>query len=173
MLSIGLAYFLTLLIFPGLLTEIRDDDGRFSNGWLPVILIALFNLFDFIGKVSAFSIIGSSLALYKGIAVHTFFLQLIGSWHYNWRPGHLVSASVLRFILLPLFLFCVLPCNMPFFGSSTSFVAMGLVSVFGLTNGYFGCMSMVLAPAQVEPNRRELAGRLCDFCTQTFNVYCR
>jgi solute carrier family 29 (equilibrative nucleoside transporter) protein 4 len=49
MVTIGLVYFVTLLLFPGLLSEVRGDS--FHDDWLPVVLIAAFNLFDFIGKV--------------------------------------------------------------------------------------------------------------------------
>eukprot|EP00118_Oscarella_pearsei_P015927 m.148023 g.148023 ORF g.148023 m.148023 type:complete len:482 (+) comp38488_c0_seq4:23-1468(+) len=136
MLAIGSAYFLTLLIFPGLLSEIHGD--HFKNNWLPVILISLFNFFDFIGK-------------------------LISFWHYDWRPHYLVLASLLRFLLLPLLLFCVLPCSAPLFSTWTPYTAMALSSILGITNGYFGCMSMVLAPSKVEPDKRELAGNLMTF----------
>ena len=49
MLSIGLAYFVTLSLFPGIESEVVSCK---LHSWMPVILIAVFNLFDFIGKVS-------------------------------------------------------------------------------------------------------------------------
>ena len=49
MLTISVVYFVTLLLFPGLLSEVKGP--AFRDDWLPVILIAIFNLFDFVGKV--------------------------------------------------------------------------------------------------------------------------
>jgi hypothetical protein len=49
MLSICLAYFVTLCLFPGVESEIISCS---LGSWMPVILMGLFNLFDFIGKVS-------------------------------------------------------------------------------------------------------------------------
>lgn len=49
MVSIGLAYFVTLCLFPGIESEIVSCKLK---SWMPVILIGIFNLFDFIGKVS-------------------------------------------------------------------------------------------------------------------------
>ena len=48
MLSIGLAYFVTLCLFPGIESEVLSCK---LQSWMPVILIAIFNVFDFIGKV--------------------------------------------------------------------------------------------------------------------------
>ena len=48
MLSIGLAYFVTLCLFPGIESEVVSCALR---GWMPVILMAIFNATDFCGKV--------------------------------------------------------------------------------------------------------------------------
>lgn len=49
MLSIGLAYFITQCLYPGIETEIVSC--RYGS-WMPVILIAIFNASDLLGKVS-------------------------------------------------------------------------------------------------------------------------
>ncbi len=49
MLCIGLAYFVTLCLFPGVESEVISCR---LHSWMPVILIAIFNLMDFTGKVS-------------------------------------------------------------------------------------------------------------------------
>ena len=49
MLSIGLAYFVTLCLFPGIESEVISCK---IGSWMPIILMGVFNLFDFIGKVS-------------------------------------------------------------------------------------------------------------------------
>lgn len=53
MLSIGMAYFVTLCLFPGIESEVISCDLK---SWMPVLLMAIFNLFDFIGKVSRLSV---------------------------------------------------------------------------------------------------------------------
>lgn len=48
MLSITLAYLVTLMLYPGVVTEVTSC--RFGS-WMPVILIIAFNVSDFVGKV--------------------------------------------------------------------------------------------------------------------------
>jgi hypothetical protein len=48
MLSIGMAYFVTLCLFPGIESEIVSCG---LGTWMPILVMAMFNLFDFIGKV--------------------------------------------------------------------------------------------------------------------------
>ena len=48
MLSIAVTYFVTLCLFPGIESEVISCR---LHSWMPVVLIAVFNLFDFIGKV--------------------------------------------------------------------------------------------------------------------------
>lgn len=50
MLSIAVTYFITLCLFPGLESEIRHC---VLGEWLPILLMAVFNLSDFVGKVGA------------------------------------------------------------------------------------------------------------------------
>jgi len=45
---ICIVYFVTLSLFPGIESEIVSCR---LGSWMPVVLIAVFNLFDFIGKV--------------------------------------------------------------------------------------------------------------------------
>ncbi|XP_064478255.1 equilibrative nucleoside transporter 4-like isoform X2 [Ornithodoros turicata] len=49
MLSIALAYFVTLCLFPGIESEIVSCR---LGSWMPVLLMALFNLSDFLGKAT-------------------------------------------------------------------------------------------------------------------------
>jgi len=52
MASICIVYFVTLSLFPGIESEIVSCR---LGSWMPVVLIAVFNLFDFIGKVRVVS----------------------------------------------------------------------------------------------------------------------
>lgn len=48
MLAIFLCYFVTLSIYPGVLTDLVSP--RFGT-WMPVLVMTVFNLFDLMGKV--------------------------------------------------------------------------------------------------------------------------
>lgn len=49
MLSIAVTYSITLCLFPGLESEIRNST---LGEWLPILIMATFNMSDFVGKVS-------------------------------------------------------------------------------------------------------------------------
>lgn len=48
MLSIAVTYSITLCLFPGLESEIRNST---LGEWLPILIMATFNMSDFVGKV--------------------------------------------------------------------------------------------------------------------------
>lgn len=48
MLSIAVTYSITLCLFPGLESEIRNPK---LGEWLPILIMATFNMSDFVGKV--------------------------------------------------------------------------------------------------------------------------
>lgn len=48
MASIGLAYFVTLCLYPGIMSEIISCE---LGSWMPVILMTAFNTSDVLGKV--------------------------------------------------------------------------------------------------------------------------
>jgi solute carrier family 29 (equilibrative nucleoside transporter), member 4 len=50
MLSIGLAYFVTLCLYPGIEAEITSCN---FGTWMPVLIMAVFNGADLLGKVNA------------------------------------------------------------------------------------------------------------------------
>ena len=49
MLSIAVTYSITLCLFPGLESEIRNNE---LGEWLPILIMATFNMSDFVGKVT-------------------------------------------------------------------------------------------------------------------------
>ncbi|XP_022103338.1 equilibrative nucleoside transporter 4-like isoform X2 [Acanthaster planci] len=137
MLSIGLAYFVTLCLFPGIESEVVSCDLR---GWMPVILMAIFNATDFCGKI-------------------------IGAIPYEWSTRKLVLAEALRLVIIPLMVLCVAPRNRPILSHEAwSMVFSGLL---GITNGYFGSVPMIMAPARVSESKKELAGNIM---TLSYNV---
>ncbi len=53
MLSIAVTYFITLCLFPGLESEIRNVT---LGEWLPILIMAIFNISDFVGKVCSLTL---------------------------------------------------------------------------------------------------------------------
>ncbi|CAL1676530.1 unnamed protein product [Lasius platythorax] len=130
MASIGVAYFVTLCLYPGIVSEIISC--KFES-WMPVILMTAFNASDLLGKVFA----------------------LIP---YEWKRTQLLYFSSARVILIPLFLLCAIPRGAPILsGEGYPLVFSWLL---GLTNGIVGSIPMIQAPSKVPEEHRELAGNI-------------
>ncbi|XP_070156380.1 equilibrative nucleoside transporter 4 [Polyergus mexicanus] len=130
MASIGVAYFVTLCLYPGIVSEIISC--KFES-WMPVILMTAFNASDLLGKVFA----------------------LIP---YEWKRTQLLYFSSARVILIPLFLLCAIPRGAPILsGEGYPLLFSWLL---GLTNGIVGSIPMIQAPSKVPEEHRELAGNI-------------
>ncbi|KAL2100742.1 hypothetical protein ACEWY4_002503 [Coilia grayii] len=128
MLSIAITYFITLCLFPGLESEIRNPT---LGEWLPILIMAIFNMSDFVGKILA-------------------------ALPYDWNGSRLLFFSCLRVIFIPLFIMCVYPVRRPTLGHPAWPCIFSLL--MGITNGYFGSVPMIQAAGRVPPEQRELAG---------------
>nr|XP_025867153.1 equilibrative nucleoside transporter 4 isoform X2 [Vulpes vulpes] len=128
MLSIAVTYFITLCLFPGLESEVRHC---VLGEWLPILIMAVFNLSDFVGKILA------ALPM-------------------DWRGTHLLACSCLRVVFIPLFILCVYPSGTPALRHPAWPCVFSLL--MGISNGYFGSVPMILAAGKVSPKQRELAG---------------
>ena len=134
MISIACTYFVTLSLFPGVESEMINCQWR---EWLPITLMALFNMFDVFGKIAALA--GQQIL----------------------SPIQLVVGSLSRLIYIPLMLLCILPKEKPLLSSiSWQFI---LSSTLGLTNGYFGSVPMIRAPMIIIEERKEMTGNLMMF----------
>ncbi|XP_063070973.1 equilibrative nucleoside transporter 4 [Engraulis encrasicolus] len=128
MLSIAITYFITLCLFPGLESEIRNPK---LGEWLPILIMAVFNMSDFVGKILA-------------------------ALPYEWNGSRLLFFSCLRVVFIPLFIMCVYPVQRPTLGHPAWPCIFSLL--MGVTNGYFGSVPMIQAAGKVAPEQRELAG---------------
>ncbi|XP_042560183.1 equilibrative nucleoside transporter 4 [Clupea harengus] len=128
MLSIAITYFITLCLFPGLESEIRNPT---LGEWLPILIMAVFNMADFVGKILA-------------------------ALPYEWNGSRLLFFSCLRVVFIPLFIMCVYPVQSPTLGHPAWPCIFSLF--MGITNGYFGSVPMIQAAGKVAPEQRELAG---------------
>lgn len=139
MITIFTTYLITLLIFPGLISEIRYD---IIGDWTPVILVALFNFTDFIAKWAAL-------------------LKI------RWNSTKLMLAGFLRLLLIPVVILCVSPspCS-PVLAQGVIGWGVVLAVVLGFSNGYFGSLPMINVSMEVKDEKnREMAG-LC-VCSHT------
>ncbi|KAM9779853.1 equilibrative nucleoside transporter 4 [Neosynchiropus ocellatus] len=128
MLSIAVTYSITLCLFPGLESEIWNPT---LGEWLPILIMATFNMSDFVGKILA-------------------------ALPYDWSGGRLLFASCLRVVFIPLFVMCVYPSHAPTLSHPAWPCLFSLL--MGVTNGYFGSVPMIQAAGKVPPEQRELAG---------------
>ncbi|KAM4530761.1 equilibrative nucleoside transporter 4 isoform 2-T4 [Odontesthes bonariensis] len=128
MLSIAVTYSITLCLFPGLESEIRNPA---LGEWLPILIMATFNMSDFVGKILA-------------------------ALPYDWSGGRLLFFSCLRVVFIPLFVMCVYPASSPTLSHPAWPCLFSLL--MGVTNGYFGSVPMIQAAGKVPPEQRELAG---------------
>ncbi|MFT7798034.1 equilibrative nucleoside transporter 4-like isoform X2 [Arapaima gigas] len=128
MLSIAVTYFITLCLFPGLESEIRNAT---LGDWLPILIMAIFNMSDFVGKILA-------------------------AVPYDWKGSRLLLFSCVRVVFIPLFIMCVYPVQKPTLSHPAWPCLFSLL--MGISNGYFGSVPMILAARKVVPEQRELAG---------------
>ncbi|XP_033695889.1 equilibrative nucleoside transporter 4 isoform X5 [Tursiops truncatus] len=140
MLSIAVTYFITLCLFPGLESEIHHC---ILGEWLPILIMAVFNLSDFVGKILA------ALPM-------------------DWQGTHLLACACLRVVFIPLFILCVYPSSTPALRHPAWPCILSLL--MGISNGYFGSVPMILAAGKVSPKQRELAGKALLACR---TVHCQ
>ncbi|XP_026316750.1 equilibrative nucleoside transporter 4 [Hyposmocoma kahamanoa] len=130
MVSIGLVYFTTLSLYPGISSEVPSCH---LGSWMPIILMSAFNLFDLIGKIAA-------------------------AWPYEWSRSQLLMASGLRLLLVPLMLLCAAPRHSPHIVGDIYPIMFSVV--LGFSNGLFGSVPMIMAPSRVSREHREIAGNM-------------
>lgn len=137
MLSIGLAYFVTLCLYPGIESEIISCKW---GSWMPVILMAVFNASDLIGKILA-------------------------SVPYEWSRSQLLMFASARVILVPLLLLCATPRGNPFIPEEAYPLFFSML--LGLSNGIVGSVPMIQAPSRIADEHRELTGNIM---TLSYNI---
>lgn len=98
MLSIAVTYFITLCLFPGLESEIKNVT---LGEWLPIIIMAIFNISDFVGKVCSNTFVDNFIFHKQTNPVsHNERLKLLTS-----VPQHLTQKPFISMYLLPKYLY--------------------------------------------------------------------
>lgn len=132
-------FFVTLSLFPGLLTLIPAFPGDPNNsnktwgGWFVVINVFIFQVFDFVGR-------------------------MLPRWFVLIRPRVLWIFTTSRVIFAALFVLCIVPEGHPVFASN--WAAYVIMAVFAITNGYGGTLAMMFGPDQVDLHEKSLAGMI-------------
>ncbi|XP_053134479.1 equilibrative nucleoside transporter 2 [Hemicordylus capensis] len=142
-LCIVMVFSVTLSVFPAITARVvsASQNETWRKFFTPVCCFLVFNLMDWLGRSAT-----------------SYFL---------WPQKHLrlLPAVVgLRLLLLPLLLLCNVPSRsyLPMLFQQDAWFVLFMV-VFSLSNGYFVSLTMCLAPRQVQPHERELAGAVMTF----------
>ncbi|XP_065204229.1 equilibrative nucleoside transporter 4 isoform X2 [Planococcus citri] len=130
MVSICAAYFVTLSLYPGIISEIKRCP---EDHWFPVLLMTLFNGTDLIGK-------------------------MLASIQYEWLRSQLFIFACWRIMLIPFLILCAAPRGKPLMSGEG--YPMFFSGLLGITNGIVGSVPMIQAPRRVSEEHRELAGNI-------------
>ncbi|KAL9647736.1 hypothetical protein ABK040_015224 [Willaertia magna] len=131
-------FFISYSIFPGIAVTVPTwyINTEMVN-WLPVLITASFNFFDFAGRSFA------------GIII-----LIKGKW--------IIVTIILHSLFLPLFIFYYKPeiFNLDAFNDAFPLITIALLA---LSNGYNSSLCMMFAPEVVEDHAKEYAGSIMAF----------
>jgi equilibrative nucleoside transporter 1/2/3 len=132
-LTVFFVFFVTLSLFPGMTSLIKKSSTKLNQDWFQIILIALFMIFDFLGRTTPRLIL-----LFK--------------------PKFLFIPTILRISFFILFIFCIHPRYI-----TSDYVAYLLMIFFAYSNGLCGTLAMIYGPTTVKESQREIAGTTMSF----------
>lgn len=142
-LCLVLVFTVTLSVFPAITAMVTSSagPGKWSQFFNPICCFLLFNIMDWLGR-----------------SLTSYFL---------WpdQDSRLLPLLVcLRVLFIPLFMLCHVPekSRLPdLFSQDAYFITFMLL--FAVSNGYLVSLTMCLAPRQVLPHEKEVAGALMTF----------
>lgn len=130
LLNIFAVFFMTFLVFPGVILSSDSTIPKITSNWLPVILITLFNVVDLFGRsLPAYAILFS--------------------------PKTLPFAIWARFLLYPLFVLLG-----PTTVIENTWILFGVMVVFSASNGYLSTLCFIHSGSYVEDEERSISGGL-------------
>ncbi|KAF5920863.1 hypothetical protein HPG69_006174 [Diceros bicornis minor] len=138
-----LVFTVTLSVFPAITAMVTSSTspGKWSQFFNPICCFLLFNVMDWLGR-----------------SLTSYFL-----WP-NKDSRLLPLLVCLRILFVPLFMLCHVPerSRLPIlFPQDAYFITFMLL--FAVSNGYLMSLTMCLAPRQVLPHEKEVAGTLMTF----------
>ena len=160
-LTVWLVFFVTLSLFPGVATMMKpylgEDSDLFSlsseydsssgptnwlSDWFSLILITLFMIFDFVGRLlPSFFVIGSPSTLWIPVACRLVFFPLFS----------LMAAGIWTF--------------------GVNYFAPLVMIIFAFTNGYFSTVAMIFGPMVTSPEEYTTASTIMSF-SLNFGIFC-
>ncbi|XP_047375198.1 equilibrative nucleoside transporter 2 isoform X1 [Sciurus carolinensis] len=152
-LCLVLVFTVTLSVFPAITAMVTSSTspGKWSQFFNPICCFLLFNIMDWLGR-----------------SLTSYFLWGPHSPEPAPQPDEdsrlLPLLVCLRFLFVPLFMLCHVPerARLPIlFPQDAYFITFMLL--FAVSNGYLVSLTMCLAPRQVLPHEREVAGALMTF----------
>ena len=143
MLAVAGSFIVTLSVFPGVTSAVPSS--RWTD-WMPIIMMAVFNLGDLIGKALPF-------------------LPVPWLSARSWTAAGLLKVVAARIPLIIILVLCAAPYPLPALKGE----GWGLVSVLvlAITGGYTATIAMTIGPLQVPAEDRETAG-----ATMTLALLC-
>jgi len=140
--NVFLVFFVTLAVFPTVLADTcRTDENFFipAKIFQNITCFLTFNLTAMLGN------------MLPGLCMMP-------------RPRLLILPILLRFLLIPAFLFChyypvAAPRTLPVLIPS-EWVFWALVAVLGFSSGYYSSLAMMYCPRTVEPEHASIAGMM-------------
>ncbi|CAI5948550.1 unnamed protein product [Closterium sp. NIES-64] len=125
--SLSVVYIVTLSIFPGFIAELQSDT---LGSWYPILLIGMYNVFDFFGKMAPVVFLVTDLKVLVALVLARggFYIlyPLCVWWGPLWARHEVIIAAV--------------------------------TGAFGFSNGLLTSLLMMAAPNQVPRDRAESAG---------------
>lgn len=143
--SVWFTFSVTIGLFPSLTvfiesTENCKSSNRFYNDLFTPFMFLLFNLFDFVGRVSA------------------------GVFRNIFTAKNIWMAPVARIIFFPLFLLCnITDSKLPVVFNNDAFPFLFMI-IMAITNGYVASTCMMMGPSLVSANETGLVGTIMVFC---------
>ena len=134
-LSLFMVWFMTFLPFPGMLVALESEHRWIRDGgWMPVFLVLIFNVSDYIGR--------------QFIAAYTTF---------SFSKRTLWIGCAWRFLLYPVFVVL-------YRGTiRNDWLAFGATAALGVTNGHFTCLLFMWAPSLCNAKEQPLMGSMMSF----------
>ncbi|EFC41053.1 equilibrative nucleoside transporter [Naegleria gruberi] len=131
-------FWMTLSVFPGLSVSVPTYyTGTVMKDWLPILIGASFNIFDFIGRSAP-------------------------RWIVMFNRKWVAAPIFVRLLLVPLFVFMYKPSivGLDAFNDAVPLLA---ISAVALTNGYLSSLCMMYGPSLVDDHEKETAGTIMTF----------
>ncbi|KAF0692619.1 Aste57867_16322 [Aphanomyces stellatus] len=123
----------TYVVYPGVVTSIRSHTApaaRATSGWWPLVLMTSYAGADALGRFCV-------------------------RWRLGWTHRHLWILVFPRLLLIPL-LVAAARATTPWLAHNS--IALALVALLGLSNGYVGTLAIVVVNDIVEPHEQTITG---------------